>query len=346
MHGPRLAGDRRRPRDRAVEGPVELQRRRAVAEAPERRRVAPAEGLAGEPEQGVGRHVGDHPARADPLAPGQLDADHPAALAGDPGHRRPGAHAAAERLEVADQRPAQPVRPALRARPARPVAEEVQVGGRDRAATPRGRDVTVHRRAVEPGPSARAPEELGAERLGRHQQQPHEVDHPGHAQAGEQADGTAEGREPREHRPPQRVEVRDVRLGERPPPPAIARAQRIHAPRRALEVAIQADRRPVLADRVGVARPRVHPAQPEPRERHPGVHGGGGSRRIHRGEGVVAEPGQGQRLRAHRPPGRAGRLEHEHPPAGAGEPDRRGEAVRTRPDHHRVVVHQAARSAS
>ena len=83
MHGAGLARLGRAPRDRAVERPVELERRRAVAVAAQRARVARRQRVAGERGERAGHHVGDHERRGEPLAVRELDADDASALGGD-----------------------------------------------------------------------------------------------------------------------------------------------------------------------------------------------------------------------------------------------------------------------
>ena len=94
------------------------------AEAAQRRGVRTAERVAGQRQQRSGARVGDDERRADPVAVGGGDARDPPALHRDARDARPAADVAAELAQARDERLGQPLRAALRARPADGVAQE------------------------------------------------------------------------------------------------------------------------------------------------------------------------------------------------------------------------------
>ena len=99
--------------------------------------------LAGERQQRVRHHVGDHRVGRDPLAAGQAHARDAAVRGLHAGDQRAGPELAAELGQVADERVGQRLRAAARAGPADRVPEQVQVGDRDRRARPGRRHVAV-----------------------------------------------------------------------------------------------------------------------------------------------------------------------------------------------------------
>ena len=222
VHGAGLARLRRLPRDRAVERPVDLQRRRAEAVAAQRARIGGRQRLARERGERGGHHVGDHERRAEPLAAGQLDPDHAAALDRHAADAGAGAEVSSELGQVREQRVREPPRAALGAGPADAVAEQVQIHGGHRAAGADRRHVRVHRRAVQPCARAVAREQLLAERARRHQHEPRRTRASPAARARRPA-AAAPARGNRRHdRRRQRVEALEQRRRERAPALAVA----------------------------------------------------------------------------------------------------------------------------
>ena len=295
MHGARFARLGGAPGDLVPERPVDLERGRADAVAAQRAGVPGGQGIVGERGERGGHHVGDDDAGAEPLSARELHAGDAATVGEHALDPRPAAHRAAELLQMGEQCLGEPPGAALGAGPADPVAEQHQVGGGDRAARGARRDVGVHRRAVQPRAGAVALEQLLGERLRRHQQQSHEVEHPARPEPGCKPHGAPDRRKAAQHRLAQRVEVRDERLGECAPALAVARVDALEAGGCAIEVAIQRHGA-AIRKRVRVADRGMDPAQAVALERQAREHGRGGSSRMYGREGVVREARQRQLL--------------------------------------------------
>jgi hypothetical protein len=338
VDGPGAVDVRVLPGDRAVERPVDLDRRRALDVGAQRLAV-PRGQLFGHPHQRARHDVGDHGARAELLVGGR-DAAHAPARRQHSLHPRAGADLAAEAVQVGDECVGESLGTAARTRPADGVAEQVQVEGRDRGAGAVGRRVAVHRGAVEPGARAAVVEQPPPEVHGGRRQQPGELGEPQRAGSREQAQRAFDRREAGQHRRPDGAEVLDERARERRPGRAVgaeARGGRV-------EVAVEHDRL-APGQRMPIAGRRMDPLEPVVCQRHAREHGRGRRRRVDGGERVVVKARQRQLLGPHGPAGAVGGLEHEHLAAGLGEPDRGGEAVRPGADHDRVA-HAASCFAS
>ena len=91
MDGARLARSRRRPWDRSGQRPVDLQRRGSVPVAAQCGRIAAVQSVAGERQQRMRHHVGDHHTGRQSLAVLELHPHDAPVFGGDSGHRGMGA---------------------------------------------------------------------------------------------------------------------------------------------------------------------------------------------------------------------------------------------------------------
>ena len=246
------------------------------------------------------------------------------------------ARLAAVRPQAREERVGDASRAALGARPPDGVAHEREPEPRDRAAAGIQRRVGMQRGPVEPR-RALAAKELGGERLGRHEHEPRELERPGELDAGGQPQRPAHRRKARQHRRPQRLPVAQVRLDERLPARAVARAQRVEA-RDGLAERARQHGRAAARQRVGHRELRLHPAQPVALERERLEHRRGERRGVHRGEHVVLKARQRELGGLQRAAQRRRRLDDEHRAPGTRERDRRDEPVGPRPDDDRVDV--------
>ena len=330
------AGHRRvRPRDRAVERPVDLHRRRAGAVAAQQR-VGTSRQV-GHARQRLRHHVGDDES-ARRTRSSALDAADPAAAVSDPRHARVGVDLAAERLAVGDERVRQPFGAAPRGRPADGVPEQVQIERGDRRAGAVRRRVAVHRGAVEPGARVRS-RRTGACRARRRCRAASARSRA--ACSGPAPPSSLTG--PPSGGKPVSIVARTASklsrngLGELRPVPADARRRCGRGRGRGTSRRHRA---------AGARRPASGCTHSRPCSAS-GIRlhtGDADRRRIDRREGVVVEAGQRQLLGAHRPAGRVRGLQDQHLAPRLGEPDGGREPVRPGPDDDRVASRHRARA--
>ena len=323
------------PRDRTVERPVELERRRAVPVAAQQRAVPAAEGVAAQRRERVRHHVGHDNRRLDAAAAGYADAGD-ATIAGQHGlDARAGDDRAAAAREIAGQRLRQVACAAARRRPADRVAEQVQVEAGHRRSHTRGWVVRVHHGPVEPRARAAVAEQAPRRDGRRLGQQARERERVQRTHAAEHLQRPADRREAGEHGVADRVPRLDEWPREGRPGIAVARPQPVERRGRRVEIAVQR-RAAVAAQRVREAGLRVNPLEAEVRERHAPEHRRRRTRRVDGGHHVVVEAGQRQLGGPDRAAGCVGCLQDGDGAPRLGEPDRGSEPVRPAPDDDRV----------
>ena len=328
------------PRDRAVERPVDLDRRRRRGRSVLQRGASTRPGRSAmrrAARRGITSAIDD---RGREALVGGRDAGHAARRRSARARpRAPVRISPPRRAQVGDERVGQALGAAARARPADGVAEQVQVEGGDRAAGAVRRRVAVHRGAVEPGARAAVLEQPLAEA-----RPPSRAACRANSSAAavRRRAAAAARRSAGSRRASWRARRRSAsRNG------ALNSAQRSPSPRAAAACA-SSSRGTAAPPRRRAAGARSRrpgaPTRARARQRHAREHRRRGARRVDRGERVVAEAGQRQLLGAHGAAGRVGGLEHEHRAPGLGEPDRGREPVRARADDH-GVAHAASRLA-
>ncbi len=301
------------PRDRSVDGVVDLERPAPEAEALEAGAAAHREVVTGDAQDLGGGGVEQHG-----VAPRQV---------ADRAHLGAGLDLPAERLEVGDERVADPLRAADGRRPAGPVT------GRRKDEARCGRERL--RQVVDGVGGDAGPEGL---RLGRREQA---LPEHGGRQHGPQPEGDERQRVGWQlHRRPEDV-VGDV-------VPAVD--GRADQPAPALRVAdgdarllegLEQHPGAAVVEGVGGVDLRLRPGEPQLLERELAERRRVGAEGVDGRADVVQEAGEGQLGGPGAAAGDVLRLEDDHRGTGGGEADGSGEAVRARADHHGVVVRVA-----
>ena len=344
MDGAGFARLRRGPGNRAVERPVELQRRRArsgsgaargrTARATRRRRAsASAPGIVSAITSGAASR--SPPASSTPTTRPRSTATRvtvaPVRTA-PPSSRR-----------YESERVREPAGAALGAGPAGAVAEQVQVGGGDRAAPPgraARRSASPTRTATRASPRPRtASRRATAAAIGSSRAKPSIPRGPSPAV---RRSGARTGGKPPSIVSRSASKCVHERRRERAPALAVAGVDRVEARGGAIEVAIQ--RHGACRRAAGGPGRRGGWIQRRPWRSSGmrGEHGRGRAGRIDRGEGVVVKPRERELLGRDGATGARRGLQHEHAPSRPREGDGRRQPVGARPDDQRVVAHSAS----